>query len=116
MHGSLLSLWHRSWLVALVQHMHWSVLYRSCKFHCTANCTVLSTGCTVLHCSMMYCFHCTVHAVLYVCCHRAGSRSLVIIDELGRATSTSDGVALCWAVSEFLLAMGSHTLLATHFR
>lgn len=47
---------------------------------------------------------------------RAGPRSLVLIDELGRATSTSDGVALCWAVSEWLINLGAHTLLATHFR
>jgi DNA mismatch repair ATPase MutS len=44
------------------------------------------------------------------------SRSLVLIDELGRATSTADGVGLCWAFSEYLLAVGCHVLLATHFR
>ncbi|KAF6261419.1 muts domain V-domain-containing protein [Scenedesmus sp. NREL 46B-D3] len=47
---------------------------------------------------------------------RAGPRSLVLIDELGRATSTADGVALSWAMAEYLLALGSHVLLATHFR
>jgi hypothetical protein len=40
----------------------------------------------------------------------------VLIDELGRATSTADGVALSWAMAEYLLALGSHVLLATHFR
>eukprot|EP00775_Hariotina_reticulata_P012444 gene12444-12581_t len=44
------------------------------------------------------------------------SRSLVMIDELGRATSTADGVGLCWAFSEYMLAVGCHVLLATHFR
>jgi hypothetical protein len=47
---------------------------------------------------------------------RAGPRSLVLIDELGRATSTADGVALSWAMAEYLLALGAHVLLATHFR
>ena len=45
-------------------------------------------------------------------------RSLVILDEVGRGTSTYDGLAIAWAVTEFLL-QGSvarpRTLFATHF-
>ena len=41
--------------------------------------------------------------------------SMVIIDELGRGTSTTDGIALTIAVSEELLKTKSFVLLATHF-
>jgi DNA mismatch repair protein MSH4 len=41
--------------------------------------------------------------------------SMVIIDELGRGTSTTDGIALTIAVSEEVLKTKSFVLLATHF-
>ncbi len=45
----------------------------------------------------------------------ADPHSLVLVDELGRGTSTLDGVALCWAAAEALVAARALTLLATHF-
>ncbi len=43
------------------------------------------------------------------------SRSLVILDEIGRGTSTYDGVAIAWAVAEHLLKTKANTLFATHY-
>jgi DNA mismatch repair protein MutS len=50
--------------------------------------------------------------------HNAGERSLVILDEVGRGTSTFDGLAIAWAVAERLHGAGSRgprTLFATHY-
>ncbi|MDE2221713.1 MAG: DNA mismatch repair protein MutS [Candidatus Omnitrophica bacterium] len=42
-------------------------------------------------------------------------RSLVILDEIGRGTSTSDGLSLAWALAEHMHAQKVRTLFATHF-
>jgi DNA mismatch repair protein MutS len=48
--------------------------------------------------------------------HNATSRSLVLLDEIGRGTSTYDGVAIAWAVSEHLHdTVGCRTMFATHY-
>ena len=46
----------------------------------------------------------------------ATERSLVIMDEVGRGTSTEDGLSIAWAVSEYLLNhIKCRTLFATHY-
>ncbi len=50
--------------------------------------------------------------------HNATDRSLVILDEIGRGTSTYDGISIAWAVAEFLLTeprRRAKTLFATHY-
>ncbi|QEN07656.1 DNA mismatch repair protein MutS [Oceanispirochaeta crateris] len=46
----------------------------------------------------------------------AGERSLVIMDEIGRGTSTNDGLSIAWSIAEYLLEdIRSKTLFATHY-
>ena len=48
--------------------------------------------------------------------HTATRRSLVLLDEIGRGTSTYDGVSIAWAVSEHLHErVGCKTIFATHY-
>jgi hypothetical protein len=48
--------------------------------------------------------------------HNASARSLVLLDEIGRGTSTYDGVAIAWAVTEHLHdVVGCRTMFATHY-
>ena len=47
----------------------------------------------------------------------AGPRSLIILDEIGRGTSTYDGLSIAWAVCEYLCNSNTHirTLFASHY-
>jgi DNA mismatch repair protein MutS len=50
--------------------------------------------------------------------HNATDRSLLILDEIGRGTSTYDGLSIAWAVIEYIHnhpSLRSKTLFATHF-
>ncbi len=50
--------------------------------------------------------------------HNATSRSLILLDEIGRGTSTFDGLSIAWAVAEYLHereGLRPKTLFATHY-
>ncbi|NHJ13429.1 MAG: DNA mismatch repair protein MutS [Candidatus Thorarchaeota archaeon] len=47
--------------------------------------------------------------------NNATERSLVVLDEIGRGTSTFDGMALAWAVAEQIVTMKCRAMFATHF-
>lgn len=48
--------------------------------------------------------------------HHASRRSLVVLDEIGRGTSTFDGLSIAWAVAEHLHdRVGARTMFATHY-
>tara|TARA_Y100000031_G_scaffold43211_1_gene49596 strand:- start:2536 stop:5316 length:2781 start_codon:yes stop_codon:yes gene_type:complete len=47
--------------------------------------------------------------------NNATDRSLIILDEIGRGTSTFDGISIAWAIVEFLHKLNALTLCATHY-
>ncbi|MEG1909596.1 MAG: DNA mismatch repair protein MutS [Bacteroidales bacterium] len=50
--------------------------------------------------------------------HNISDRSLVLLDEIGRGTSTYDGISIAWAIAEYLHAYAPHrakVLFATHY-
>ena len=48
-------------------------------------------------------------------CDTASPKAFVLLDELGRATSNEDGVAIAWSVSEYLLSKQAMTIFVTHY-
>ncbi len=49
------------------------------------------------------------------CLEAVTSRSLVLVDELGRGTSTAEGCALAWSVCEAMASSPAYTLVVTHY-
>ncbi len=48
--------------------------------------------------------------------HHADARSLVVLDEIGRGTSTYDGISVAWSALEWIVTkLGCRTLFATHY-
>jgi DNA mismatch repair protein MutS len=49
--------------------------------------------------------------------HHATSKSLIIMDEIGRGTSTYDGISIAWAIAQFLVTntISAKTLFATQY-
>jgi DNA mismatch repair protein MutS len=47
--------------------------------------------------------------------NNATPNSLIVLDEIGRGTSTFDGISIAWAMVEHLHALGALTLFATHY-
>ncbi|HAH87997.1 MAG TPA: DNA mismatch repair protein MutS, partial [Armatimonadetes bacterium] len=47
--------------------------------------------------------------------NNATERSLIVLDEIGRGTSTFDGLSIAWAVAEHIKKIGAKTLFATHY-
>ncbi|WP_235906674.1 DNA mismatch repair protein MutS [Pseudomonas saliphila] len=47
--------------------------------------------------------------------HNATAASLVLMDEVGRGTSTFDGLSLAWSAAEYLAKIRAFTLFATHY-
>jgi DNA mismatch repair protein MutS len=47
--------------------------------------------------------------------NNATTRSLIVLDEIGRGTSTYDGLSIAWAVAEQINQLGARTLFATHY-
>ncbi|GMH52272.1 hypothetical protein TL16_g01196 [Triparma laevis f. inornata] len=75
-------------------------------------CTRIGTGDDFEH--NISSFMLEMKEISYIC-NAVTDKSLILVDELGRATSNEDGVAIAWAVAEKLLNTKAITLFVTHY-
>ena len=75
-------------------------------------CTRIGSGDDFEHNISSFMMECKETAYI---CKRVTNKSLVLIDELGRATSNEDGVSLAWSIAEYLLSSPAYTFFVTHY-
>lgn len=103
-------------LITLMAHIGSFVPAQSAKISLTDRIFVRS-GASDMITSGLSTFMVEMVETAYILNHTS-PRSLIILDEIGRGTSTYDGISIAWAVAEYLVTnwkKGPKTLFATHY-
>lgn len=102
-------------LIVLLAHMGSFVPARSAKIS-MVDCIFVRSGASDIIASGLSTFMVEMVETAHILNH-ATEKSLIIMDEIGRGTSTYDGISIAWAVAEHLVtsAQKPKTLFATHY-